>query len=110
MSAQFFSKLSHNYIELLEDDEYYDITIEVGEDHNVKIFRAHMNILCYRSPYLRRTVGYQKSPDSLFFKTLNRIYSLSSDHKRMNNSLLDSPTQDASNGGKFVFLTSIANE
>ena len=60
MSIQFFSKLSQNYIELLEDDEYYDITIEVGEDPNVKIFRAHMNILCYRSPYLRRTLTSNK--------------------------------------------------
>ena len=42
------------------DDEYYDITIEVGEDPNVKIFRAHMNILCYRSPYLRRTLASNK--------------------------------------------------
>ena len=40
----------------MEDDEYYDITIEVGEDSNVKIFRAHMNILSYRSSYLRRTL------------------------------------------------------
>ncbi|UZO05054.1 uncharacterized protein OCT59_025415 [Rhizophagus irregularis] len=42
------------------DDEYYDITIEVGEDPNVKIFRAHMNILCYRSPYLRRVLVLNK--------------------------------------------------
>jgi hypothetical protein len=60
MSAQFFSKLSQNYIELLDDDEYYDVTIEVGEDSNVKIFRAHMNILCYRSPYLRRALTSNK--------------------------------------------------
>ena len=60
MSAQFFSKLSQNYIELLEDDVYYDITIEVGEDPNVKIFHAHMNILCYRSPYLRRALSSNK--------------------------------------------------
>ena len=51
MSAQFFSKLSQNFVELLKDDEYSDITIEVGEDSNAKIFRAHMSILCYRSPY-----------------------------------------------------------
>jgi len=63
MSTQFFSKLSENYIELLKDDEYYDITIEVGEDPNVKIFRAHMNILCYRSPYLRRTLASKKNND-----------------------------------------------
>ena len=60
MSNQFFSKLSQNYIELLDDDEYYDVTIEVGEDPNVKIFRAHMNILCYRSPYLRRALDSNK--------------------------------------------------
>ncbi|GBC11681.2 BTB/POZ protein [Rhizophagus irregularis DAOM 181602=DAOM 197198] len=60
MVAQFFSKLSQNYIELLKDDEYYDVTIEVGEDPNVKIFRAHMNILCYRSPYLRRALASNK--------------------------------------------------
>ncbi len=60
MSTQFFSKLSQNYIELLDDDEYYDVTIEVGEDPNVKIFRAHMSILCYRSPYLRRTLASDK--------------------------------------------------
>ncbi|CAB4439431.1 unnamed protein product [Rhizophagus irregularis] len=60
MSTQFFTKLIQNYIELLKDDEYYDITIEVGEDPNVKIFRAHMNILCYRSPYLRRILSSNK--------------------------------------------------
>src|SRR3954463_9787098 len=66
MSKQFLSKLSQNYIELLEDDEYYDITIEVGEDPNVKIFRAHMNILCYRSPYLRRAMtSIKKNKDNV---------------------------------------------
>ena len=66
MSTQFLSKLSQNYIELLEDDEYYDITIEVGEDPNVKIFRAHMNILCYRFPYLRRTLAsIKKNKDNV---------------------------------------------
>ncbi|GBB97381.1 hypothetical protein RclHR1_02980020 [Rhizophagus clarus] len=60
MSSQFFPKLSQNYIELLDDDEYYDVTIEAGEDPNVNIFRAHMNILCYRSPYLRRVLASNK--------------------------------------------------
>ncbi|EXX74891.1 hypothetical protein RirG_046860 [Rhizophagus irregularis DAOM 197198w] len=64
MSAEFFSKLSQNYVELLEDNEYYDITIEVGEDPNVKIFRAHMNILCYRSPYFRRVMASNKKKDN----------------------------------------------
>jgi hypothetical protein len=60
MVAQFFSKLSQNYIELLKDDEYYDVTIEVGENPNARIFRAHMNILSYRSPYLRRALASNK--------------------------------------------------
>ena len=61
MSTQFLSKLSQNYIELLNDNEYYDVTIEVGEDPNVKILRAHMSILCYRSPYLRRALTSNKN-------------------------------------------------
>ena len=65
MSKQFFSSLSQNYIEILKDDEYYDITIEVGEDPNVKIFRAHMIILCYRSPFLRRTLASNKKNDDV---------------------------------------------
>ncbi|GBB88393.1 hypothetical protein RclHR1_14970006 [Rhizophagus clarus] len=64
MSTQFFSKLSQNYIEILNDDEYYDVTIEVGEDPNVKIFRAHMIILCYRSPFFRRALASKKKNDN----------------------------------------------
>ncbi|CAB5179785.1 unnamed protein product [Rhizophagus irregularis] len=64
MTKQFFPNLSQNYIEILEDDEYYDVTIEVGEDPNVKIFRAHMIVLCYRSPFLRRTLASNKKNDN----------------------------------------------
>ena len=46
MSRQFFSK--------------YDVTIEVGSDPNVRIFRAHMIVLCYRSPFLRRTLAFDE--------------------------------------------------
>ena len=65
MSNQFLLKLSQNYIELLEDNEYYDVTIEVGEDPNVKIFRAHTNILRYRSPYLRRNLASNKGNENV---------------------------------------------
>jgi len=58
--VQFFSKLSQNYIEIVDDDEYCDVTIEVGKGSNVKIFRVHMIILCYRSPFLRRTLVSNK--------------------------------------------------
>ena len=49
----------------MKDDEYYNVTIEVGEDPNVKIFRAHMVILCYRSPFLRRNFTNKKNNDSV---------------------------------------------
>ncbi len=60
MSNQLLLKLSQNYIELLENNEYYDIILEVGEDPYVNIFRAHMNILSCRSPYLRRALASNK--------------------------------------------------
>ncbi|GBC09953.1 hypothetical protein RclHR1_09220009 [Rhizophagus clarus] len=61
MSIQFFPKLSQNLTELLKDDKYHDITIEIGVDPNIKIFRAHKGILCYRSPYLRRYLASNKN-------------------------------------------------
>ncbi|RIA83111.1 hypothetical protein C1645_834282 [Glomus cerebriforme] len=64
MNDKFLPKLSQNLLEILDDDEYYDITIEVGNDPYVKIFRAHMVILNYRSPYLRRILStYKKEND-----------------------------------------------
>ena len=54
---EFLPKLSKNLLEMLKDDEYYDITIEVGNDPHIKVFRAHMVILYYRSPYLRRILS-----------------------------------------------------
>ncbi|RIA94276.1 hypothetical protein C1645_873541 [Glomus cerebriforme] len=67
---KFLPKLSQNLLEILNDDEYHDITIEVGIDPYVKIFRAHMVILNYRSPYLQRILSTnQKKNDG----TLNNI-------------------------------------
>ena len=61
---KFLPKLSQNLLEILDDDEYYDITIEVGKDPYVKIFRSHMVILNYRSPYLRRILSTNKKKNS----------------------------------------------
>ncbi|UZO08903.1 uncharacterized protein OCT59_029146 [Rhizophagus irregularis] len=72
MSKQFFPSLSKNYIEILNDDEYSDINIEVGKDTNMKIFRAHMVILCYRSPFLRTALASnKKNVDNGLFKLPN---------------------------------------
>ncbi|PKY42313.1 hypothetical protein RhiirA4_456080 [Rhizophagus irregularis] len=35
-------KLLQNLTEILNDEEHYDVTIEVGNDPYIKIFRAHM--------------------------------------------------------------------
>jgi hypothetical protein len=58
---KFLPKLLQNLLEILNDEEYYDITIEVGNDPDVKIFRAHMVILYYRSPYLKRILSTNKN-------------------------------------------------
>ena len=57
MDSKLLTKLSQNLLEIWNDEEYYDITIEVGNDPYVKIFRAHMVILNYRSPYLHRILS-----------------------------------------------------
>uniref|UniRef100_U9T7A4 TLDc domain-containing protein n=1 Tax=Rhizophagus irregularis (strain DAOM 181602 / DAOM 197198 / MUCL 43194) TaxID=747089 RepID=U9T7A4_RHIID len=45
MLTQFFTRLSENYIEILNDDEYYDITIEVGKDpNNNDSILTHINL------------------------------------------------------------------
>ncbi|CAI2166716.1 9159_t:CDS:2 [Funneliformis geosporum] len=70
MVDTFLPKLSQSLLEILEDDEYYDITIEVGNDPHVNIFRAHMNILYYRSPYFRRVLSNNKKKTE---KTLTHV-------------------------------------
>ena len=60
MTIQFFSQLSQNFVNILNDNEYYDITIEVRQDPEVKIFRAHMVILNYRSAYFHRNLSTNK--------------------------------------------------
>jgi hypothetical protein len=55
------STLSQNYLEILDDDDYYyDIAIEVGRNPNIKTFNAHMVILHYRCPYIRRLLSIEK--------------------------------------------------
>ena len=57
---KFLQKLSQDLLEILNDDEYYDTTIEVGNEPYIKVFRSHMVILYYRSPYLRRILSTNK--------------------------------------------------
>jgi len=57
---KFLPKLSQNLLEILDDNEYYDITIEVGNNPYVKIFQCHMVILNYCSSYLQRILSTNK--------------------------------------------------
>ncbi|EXX54223.1 BTB/POZ protein [Rhizophagus irregularis DAOM 181602=DAOM 197198] len=63
VNDKLLQNLSRNLLKILDDDEYYDITIEVGNDPYVNIFRAHKVILYYRSPYLRRILSTNKKKD-----------------------------------------------
>ncbi|GBC06533.1 hypothetical protein RclHR1_00690023 [Rhizophagus clarus] len=60
---ELLSKLAQNLLEILDDKEHYDITIEVGNDPNIKIFHAHIVILKYRSPYLRKILSTNEKTD-----------------------------------------------
>ncbi|GBB85449.1 hypothetical protein RclHR1_00120003 [Rhizophagus clarus] len=77
MTTQFLTKLVQNYIELLDDDEYYDVTIEVGEDPNVKFLHAHKSILCCRSPYLRRALEFNKTQNKDNVLTYSKLPNIS---------------------------------
>jgi hypothetical protein len=58
---KFLPQLSKNFFEILSDEKYYDIIIEVGNGPYVKVFRSHMVILYYRSPYLRKILSTNKN-------------------------------------------------
>ncbi|PKK70200.1 BTB-domain-containing protein [Rhizophagus irregularis] len=50
-------KLSQNLLEILNDEEYHDIIIEVGNNPCVKTFYAHRVILNHRSPYFKKILS-----------------------------------------------------
>ena len=60
MNDKFLPKLSQNVLEILNDENIMVFNVEVGNDPYVKIFRAHMVILNYRSSYLRRILSTNK--------------------------------------------------
>ncbi|CAG8506729.1 15802_t:CDS:2 [Acaulospora colombiana] len=51
MSLKFFDKFSQDFTNLLTDEKYCDLTIEVGKNQNKKTFTAHSAVLHYRSSY-----------------------------------------------------------
>ena len=69
MDDKFLPTLSKNLLKNLKDNEYYGITIEVGNDPHVETSRAHMVILDCRSPFLRKVILANRKDD----RTLTHI-------------------------------------
>ncbi|RIB15708.1 hypothetical protein C2G38_2191864 [Gigaspora rosea] len=69
MTLDHLKKLSTNFLELLDDKEDFNIIINVGEAPNTKIFRAHSNVLRYRSLYFRDKLANTTTTNN--FKTIN---------------------------------------
>jgi hypothetical protein len=60
MDDNFLPEISQTLLEILNDDEYYDVIVEVGKEPYIKMFLAHMVILHYRSEFLRRILSTNK--------------------------------------------------
>ncbi|PKC73772.1 hypothetical protein RhiirA1_450750 [Rhizophagus irregularis] len=66
------TKLSQSLLEILNDNEYCDVNVEAGSNlGEPKTFRAHMVILNYRSPYLRRLLSKNKKKDDENFARIS---------------------------------------
>ena len=47
------NKLLHDLAKLLNEPDFYDVEIKVGEDQDVKTFKVHSTILKARSSYFK---------------------------------------------------------
>ncbi|CAG8591227.1 2081_t:CDS:2 [Acaulospora colombiana] len=57
MSTNWLDLLSRDYLVLLETSEHYDIVIHVGQEPEVKEFRAHSLVLRTRSTYFKAALS-----------------------------------------------------
>ncbi|CAG8753522.1 3633_t:CDS:1, partial [Acaulospora morrowiae] len=57
MRTEFYTNLSLDFSQLLEDADGYNVNIKVGENNETKEFRAHSIILRARSPYFKRALS-----------------------------------------------------
>jgi hypothetical protein len=53
MTLTFHSSLSRDYSSILNDADDYNVIIQIGENQNIKEFRAHSVILRARSTYFK---------------------------------------------------------
>ncbi|CAG8605457.1 2808_t:CDS:2 [Acaulospora morrowiae] len=57
MRKEFYTTLSQDFSQLLEDSDDYNVNIKVGENVNTRNFLAHSAILRARSPYFKRALS-----------------------------------------------------
>ncbi|RIB24001.1 hypothetical protein C2G38_755924 [Gigaspora rosea] len=57
-------KLSTDFRNLLDDEEDYNVIINVGNISNFKQFRAHSNVLRYRSLYFKNQLLNAKKDEN----------------------------------------------
>ncbi|RHZ43251.1 hypothetical protein Glove_816420g5 [Diversispora epigaea] len=78
MRTEFYSSLSQNFSQLLENADDYNVTIKVGENQNTQEFHAHSSILRARSPYFKSALSNQwanKKKDGMILFTKSNISS-----------------------------------
>ncbi|CAG8622485.1 2751_t:CDS:2, partial [Racocetra fulgida] len=65
-----WNKLSTDYLCLLNQQEYCDVTIKVGSKSNFRVFKAHSLILRSRSQYFKNALSscWNKKDDDGFFQ------------------------------------------
>ncbi|RIB11853.1 hypothetical protein C2G38_2202334, partial [Gigaspora rosea] len=70
MTTKIIEKLLNDYIELLNDEEDFNVIINVGKIPDLKTFKAHSVILRYRSLYFRNELT-NINKDENYIKTIN---------------------------------------
>ena len=74
MTSIFHSGLSRDFSSILVDADDFNVIIQVGENKNIKEFRAHSVILRARSPYFKSafsTKWITKKNDMIMFNKPN---------------------------------------
>jgi len=57
LPLKYISKLVNDFSNLLTESDFYDVEIKVGENENVRTFRAHSIILKARSLYFKAALS-----------------------------------------------------
>jgi hypothetical protein len=57
MTSTFYPSLSNDFSSILNDNDDFNVIIQVGENKNMKEFQAHSIILRARSPYFKSALA-----------------------------------------------------